>query len=115
MVLGQVLNDIKAFVSGKDLVVFAIALALSASFQSLVRTWIDALIMPFISKITGATNLSHRQFQISPPTSKTAAITIYWGKALESLIIFLITLVTMIEIAKYLTVHFVESSTVKFI
>lgn len=112
--IGQIIADIKSFVSGKDLVVFAIALALSAQFQSTVKTAIDSLIMPFISKLTGATNLSQRQIQISPPTSKTGAITIQWGKALESFIMFVITLVFMVQIAKYLTVHFVESSSVKF-
>jgi large-conductance mechanosensitive channel len=112
--LGQIITDIKSFVSGKDLVVFAIALALSAQFQSTIRTAIDGLIMPFISKLTGATNLSSRSLQISPPTASTGAISIQWGKALESFILFCITLIIMVEIAKYLTVHFVESSSVKF-
>jgi hypothetical protein len=40
--------------------------------------------------------------------------TINWGKAVESFIMFCITLVIMVEIAKYLTVYFVESTTVKF-
>jgi len=114
MVLGQIIKDIKSFVSGKDLVVFAIALALSAQFQMTVKTAIDSLIMPFISKLTGATNLSARTVQISPPTSTAGPITINWGKAVESFIMFCITLVVMVEIAKYLTVYFVESTTVKF-
>jgi len=112
--LGQIITDIKSFVSGKDLVVFAIALALSAQFQSTVKTAIDGLIMPFISKFTGATNLSARSIQISPATSSTGAIAIQWGKALESFIMFCIQLVVMVQIAKYLTVHFVQSSSVKF-
>lgn len=114
MILSRILSDIKAFVGGKDLVVFAIALALSAQFQETIRTFIDSMIMPFISKLTGATRLETREFEISPPVGTKLSITLGWGRALKSFIVFCITLVIMVEIARYLTVHFVQSSTVKF-
>lgn len=113
--LSRIGSDIKAFVAGKDLVVFAIGLALSTQFQDTVRTLIDALIMPFISTLTGATKLESRNFALKTPVGNTEPIYIYWGRAIKSLITFLITLVIMVEIARYLTVKYVTSSSVKFV
>lgn len=112
--LRQIGADIKSFVGGKDLVVFAIALALSSQFQETIRTLIDSMIMPFFSKLTGATRLDDRKVEISPPVGTNLSINLMWGKALKSFIVFAITLVIMVEIAKYLTVNFVKSSTVTF-
>jgi large-conductance mechanosensitive channel len=112
--LGRIASDIKSFVGGKDLVVFAIALALSTQFQETIRTLIDSMIMPFFSKLTGATRLDDRKLEISPPVGKNLSINLMWGKALKALIVFVITLIIMVEIARYLTVNFVKSSTVTF-
>jgi large-conductance mechanosensitive channel len=112
--LSRIGSDIKAFVGGKDLVVFAIGLALSTQFQDTVRTLIDSLIMPFISTLTGATRLETRNFKIKTPLGGAEPIYIYWGRAIKSAITFIITLIVMVEIARYLTVRYVNSSTVKF-
>lgn len=113
--LGRIASDIKAFVGGKDLVVFAIGLALSTQFQDTIRTLIDSLIMPFISTLTGANKMESRSFRLKAPVGNTDPIYIYWGRALKSLITFTITLIIMVEIARYLTVRYVTSSTVKFV
>lgn len=112
--LGRVGRDIKAFIGGKDLVVFAIGLALSTQFQETVRTLIDSLIMPFISTLTGATQLESRNLRLKAPVGDAQPIYIYWGRALKTLITFSITLVVMVEIARYITTTYVESATVKF-
>lgn len=112
--LGQIGKDVKSFVSGKDLVVMSIALALSTQFQATVKSVVDNLFMPFVSKITGATNLNSRSFELVAPSGKELGIKVTWGAALQSVIVFLITLVIMVQIAKYLTLHYVKSSSVSF-
>ena len=101
-------RDIKSFVGGKDLVALAIGLALSTQFQLTVKAVIDATIMPFVSKLTGATKLSSRKYDIG------GDIEIEWGKALESLVVFFITLIVMVQIARYITVNYVKSTSVSF-
>lgn len=113
--LKRVAEDIKSFIAGKDLVVFAIGLALSTQFQETVRTLIDSLIMPFISVLTGATKLDSRTIRLNTPVKNAEPIYIQWGKALKSIIVFMITLVVMVEIARYLTVRYVTSSSVQFV
>jgi large-conductance mechanosensitive channel len=113
--MSRILRDIQSFVSGKDLVVFAIALALSNNFQALLKVLIDTLIMPFVSQLTGPTNLASRTWELQAPISgKNLGINLGWGAALQAIITFVITLVIMVEIARYLTVKFVKSSTVTF-
>ena len=113
--MSRIARDIQSFVSGKDLVVFAIGIALSNQFQATVKTLIDSMIMPFVSKLTGATNLSSRTYDLQSAQGKSLGIKLGWGAALEALIVFCITLVVMVEIARYITVHFVKSSTVTFV
>jgi large-conductance mechanosensitive channel len=114
MGVGRIGRNIKSFVSGKDLVIFAISIALSNQFQVTIKNIIDNMIMPFVSRVTGATNLSSRQVVLQKAKDKNPGIQLKWGAALESAIVFLISLVIMVEIARYITVHFVKSSTVTF-
>ena len=104
-----VLRDIKSFVSGKDLIIFSVGLALSNEIQTLIRTLINQLIMPFVSFATGKTNLSSRTIDL-----QDANIKVGYGAALQATIVFAITLVVMVEIAKYITQHYVKSSSVSF-
>ena len=66
---------------------------------------IDATIMPFVSKLTGDEIV---EYDIG------GDIEIEWGKALESLVVFFITLIVMVQIARYITVNYVKSSSVSF-
>lgn len=108
-------RDILSFVSGRDLVVFAVGIALSNQMQITIKTLIDNLIMPFVSKLTGADNLANRSIHLKSPDGKDLGIKIGWGAALQSVIIFAITLVVMVEMARYITVHYVKSSSVQFV
>lgn len=116
MVFAGLQKDIKSFVSGRDLVIFAITLALSTQFQATLKSIIDNMIMPFVSSMTGASNLATRSWDLRVPTpgSKDPVIKLTWGAALQSIIVFFITLIIMVKTAKYLTVHYVKSSSVSF-
>lgn len=108
--MSTILKDVRSFISGKDLLVFAVGIAISNQLQTTLNTLIDALIMPFVSQLTGATNLASRGFNI-PKTE----IRIKWGAALNALITFSITLVIMVEIIKYISLRFkLKSSTVSW-
>lgn len=107
-------RDIKTFVSGKDLVILAIGLALSTAFQATIKALIDALIMPFVSAVTGKANLATRAYELQTPKGNKLGIKLEWGKAIESVIVFAITLVVMVEIARLITVKYVKSSSVSF-
>lgn len=113
MVFAGLQKDIKSFISGRDLVVFAVGLALSTQLQATLKSIIDNMILPFVSKLTGATNLESRKFSLLK-TSNGFGIDLRWGAALQSVIVFFITLIIMVKIAKYITVHYVKSASVKF-
>lgn len=109
--LTQIAQDIRSFVAGKDLVVFAIGIALSNALQSTLNTVINNLIMPFVSYFSGVTDLADRSWMLhdGPP-----AIKLGWGAALNALITFVITLVIMVEFVKYVTTNYVRSSTIQW-
>jgi large-conductance mechanosensitive channel len=111
-------KDIISFISGRDLVVFAIGLILSAQLQTTLKSFIDNLIMPFVSKITGSGNLEARSWKLTVPLpgggTKDLGIKVGWGAAIHSVIVFIITLVTMVKVAKYITVNYVKSASVSF-
>lgn len=112
--LGRVGRDIQSFLSGRDLVIFAIGIALSNEMQTALRTIIGSMIMPIVSKFTGADNLKDRAINLKGPNGQELGIKLGWGAALQSLIVFFITLVIMVEIARYVTLNFVKSSSVQF-
>jgi large-conductance mechanosensitive channel len=110
--MSTILKDVKSFISSRDLIVFAVGIALSNQLQSTIHTMINALIMPFFSAVTGPTNLASRTIDLKPPSDKLPAIKVGWGAALNALLTFLITLVIMVELVKYVTTRFVKSSSV---
>ena len=93
-----VLRDVRSFISSKDLLVLAVGLALSTQFQKTLETVIDALVMPVVSWLTGRSHLASREARV-PGTR----IALAWGKALEAVLVFLVSLVVMVEIVKWLT------------
>lgn len=116
MLLGRIGHDIKSFISGKDLVVFAVGIALSNQLQATLKSIIDNLIMPLVSNSTGVDNLSNRSYTLHTSTieGKQKSITLNWGAALQSVITLFISLVVMVEVARYITTHYVKSSSVTF-
>ena len=131
--LERIAEDIKNFVSGRDLVVFAITLALANQLQITLNKFIETIIMPFIARLLGGstpsttpatpttglaaqlqTSLANRAIDIQTASGKDLGIRVGWGAALQSIIVFFISLVIMVELARYITVHYVTSSTVKF-
>jgi large-conductance mechanosensitive channel len=115
MILAGLGKDIKSFISGRDLVVFAVGIALSTQLQATMKSVIDNVIMPFISNITGVGNLATRASVLKVPVpGKDLGIKVGWGAALHAVIVFFITLVIMVKIAKYITVNYVKSASVSF-
>lgn len=111
----RVSQDIKSFISGRDLVVFAIGIGLSNQLQATLKTLIDSLIMPVVSQLTGVTNLNSRSLELQKPKGNNPGIKVAWGAALQSIVVFAISLVVMVEIARYVTVHYVKSTSVTFV
>lgn len=112
--LSRIGRDIQSFLSGRDLVIFAIGIALSNEMQTALRTIIANMVMPIVSKFTGADNLKDRSINLKGPNGQDLGIKLGWGTALQSLIVFFITLIIMVEIARYVTLNFVKSSSVQF-
>ncbi len=110
---GRILKDIKSFIAARDLAMLAITIALSNQFQQTTKTIIDTMIMPFVSRVTGATNLKSRAIDLQTPKGKSLGIQLGWGAAVESVIVFIITLVVMVQMARYFT-KLVKSPTVSF-
>lgn len=111
----QVLKDIKSFVSGRDLVVFAVTIGLSNQLQAALQTIISNTVMPFVSVVSGATKLSDRSIELKKPKGDLPGIKIGWGAALNAGIVFFITLVIMVQIVKLITTRYVKSSSITWV
>lgn len=94
----RVLRDIRAFISSRDLLVFAVGIALSNRFQKTLESLIDTLVMPVVSWVTGTRQLASREARVGD-------VKLAWGKALESVIVLAISVVVMVEVVRWLTTH----------
>ena len=107
-------SDITTFITSKDVVVFAVTIAVSTQIQALLTSLINNIAMPVVSLATGNTNLATRSFYIRKPQPDAkpprAGIEIAYGAALNQLIIFLISLVILVEFAKAVSAKVPSSS-----
>ena len=86
-------SDITTFISSKDVVVFAVTIAVSTQIQALLTSLINNIAMPVVSLATGNTNLATRSFYIRKPQPDAkpprAGIEIAYGAALNQLMHYL--------------------------
>ena len=105
------LKDFKAFIARGNILDLAIAVILGAAFGSIVKTFTDGIIMPFVGLLTGKIDFKDKvinlgDMPILTPEQIAAAQAakqplIMYGQFINDIITFLIVAVVMFFLARY--------------
>lgn len=104
-------DDFKAFIARGNVLDLAIAVILGAAFGSVVKTFTDGIVMPFVGLFTGGIDFKDKvinlgDMPVSTPQQIEAAIAakqplIMYGQLINDIINFLIVAFIMFLIARY--------------
>jgi large conductance mechanosensitive channel len=104
-------NDFKAFIARGNVLDLAIAVVMGAAFGTIVKTFTDGIIMPFVGRITGPVDFKNKVINLgSKPVTNgqeiEAAVAakeplIMYGQLINDVISFLIVAVVMFFLARY--------------
>jgi large conductance mechanosensitive channel len=105
------LSDFKAFIARGNVLDLAIGVIIGAAFTTIVKTFTDGIIMPFVGLITGGVDFKQKVWNLgSMPTTSAAEIEaaqkakeplILYGQFINDVITFLIVAFLMYLLAKY--------------
>ncbi|MET0752949.1 MAG: large conductance mechanosensitive channel protein MscL [Pyrinomonadaceae bacterium] len=104
-------KDFKAFIARGNILDLAIAVILGAAFGTIVKTFTDGIIMPFIGFLTGGIDFKEKVWNLGKmPVTNAAEIEaalkakeplIMYGQLINDIITFLIVAVVMFFLARY--------------
>jgi large conductance mechanosensitive channel len=105
-------NDFKAFIARGNVLDLAIAVILGAAFSTVVKTFTDGIIMPFVGLVTGGVDFKTKFWDLSGKLGagataaeieaavKSGAPLVRYGQLISDIITFLIVGLVMFVIAK---------------
>lgn len=106
-------NDFKKFIAKGNVLDLAIAVIIGAAFGTVVKTFTDGIIMPFVGMLTGGVDFKSKFYDLSgtvpanaTPEQMDAAIKggkplVMYGQFINDIITFLIVAVVMFFLARY--------------
>lgn len=104
-------NDFKAFLSRGNVLDLAIAVIIGAAFGTVVKTFTDGIVMPFVSLLTGGIDFKYKvwslgKLPVSTPAEIDAAIAakeplVMYGQLVNDIISFVIVAFIMFLLARY--------------
>jgi large conductance mechanosensitive channel len=104
-------QDFKAFISRGNVLDLAIAVIIGAAFSSVVKTFTDGIVMPFVGLVTGGIDFGQKVINLGKlPVTTPAEIEaaqkakeplIMYGQFINDVITFLIVAVVMFLLARY--------------
>lgn len=104
-------EDFKAFIARGNILDLAIAFIMGAAFTSVVKTFTDGIVMPFVGILTGGIDFKDKVFNlgdmpVSTPEQIAAAQAakqplIMYGQFINDIINFLIVAAVMFFLARY--------------
>jgi large conductance mechanosensitive channel len=104
-------EDFKAFIARGNILDLAIAVILGAAFGSVVKTFTDGIIMPFVGLLTGGIDFKDKvinlgEMPVLTPEQIAAAQAakqplIMYGQFINDIITFLIVAIVMFFLARY--------------
>lgn len=107
------INDFKAFIARGNVLDLAVAVILGAAFGTIVKTFTDGIIMPFVGLATGGVDFKSKFYDLSgtmpanaTPEQIEAAIKggkplVMYGQFINDIITFLIVAVVMFLLVRY--------------
>lgn len=106
-------NDFKAFIARGNVLDLAIAVIIGAAFGTVVKTFTDGIIMPFVGMATGGVDFKSKFYDLSgtvPPNATPEQIEaavkggkplVMYGQFINDIITFLIVAFVMFLLARY--------------
>ncbi len=105
------LKDFKAFIARGNVLDLAIGVIIGAAFTTIVKTFTDGIVMPFVGLVTGGIDFKQKVWNlgsmpVATPEQIAAAQTakeplILYGQFINDVITFLIVAVIMFILARY--------------
>ncbi|MBA2380265.1 MAG: large conductance mechanosensitive channel protein MscL [Blastocatellia bacterium] len=107
------LNDFKRFIARGNVLDLAIGFIMGAAFTTVVRTFTDGIIMPFVGLLTGGVDFKSKFWDLSGSTPANAtpeqiqaavesgAPLVMYGQFINDIITFLIVALAMFFLARY--------------
>ena len=103
-------KDFRDFITKGNLVQLAVAFIMGAAFATMVKSFVDDLIMPIIGKLIGNVdfanlyiNLSGQAYESASAAREAGAAAIYYGSFLNTVIAFLIVAWVMFLLVRAVT------------
>ena len=104
-------NDFKAFIARGNVLDLAIGVIIGAAFTTVVKSFTDGLVMPFVGVLTGGIDFKEKVWNLgSMPVTNAAEIEaaqkakeplIMYGQFINDVIVFLIVALIMFLLARY--------------
>ena len=104
-------NDFKAFIARGNVLDLAIGVIIGAAFTTIVKTFTDGMIMPFVTVLTGGIDFRQKVWNLgSMPVTNAAEIEaalkakeplILYGQFINDVITFFIVALVMFLLARY--------------
>jgi large conductance mechanosensitive channel len=104
-------KDFKSFISRGNVLDLAIGVIIGAAFTTVVKTFTDGMIMPFVGLISGGVDFKQKVWNLgSMPVTNAAEIEaalkakqplIMYGQFINDVITFLIVALVMFFLARY--------------
>ncbi|PYS99433.1 MAG: large conductance mechanosensitive channel protein MscL [Acidobacteria bacterium] len=104
-------KDFKSFISRGNVLDLAIGVIIGAAFTTVVKTFTDGIIMPFVGLISGGVDFKQKVWNLgSMPVTNAAEIEaatkakeplIMYGQFINDIITFLIVAIVMFFLARY--------------
>ena len=104
-------KDFKAFISRGNVLDLAIGVIIGAAFTTVVKTFTDGIIMPFVGLVSGGVDFKQKVWNLgSMPVTNAAEIEaaqkakqplIMYGQFINDVITFLIVAFVMFLLARY--------------
>jgi large conductance mechanosensitive channel len=110
-------NDFKAFIARGNVLDLATAVIIGAAFGTVVKTFTEGIIMPFVGLVTGGMDFKAQYFvlkgQVLPGQAveeavKGGALVVRYGQLVSDIITFLIVGVVMFFIARFAMSYFAK-------
>jgi len=105
--VGPVWKDFKAFITKGNLVDIAVAFVMGVAFGTLVKAFLDDLVMPLVGKLVGNVdfanlyvNLSGQAYPSAQAARQAGAPALYYGAFINVLINFLVIAFVMFLVVK---------------
>jgi large conductance mechanosensitive channel len=102
------LNDFKAFIARGNLLDLAIGFIMGAAFSSIVKTFTEGIVMPFVGLATGGVDFASKCYNLTdkPIESCSKAVedgvaVVQYGQFITDIITFLIVAIVMFLVARW--------------